>query len=91
MFYNSVAKSAEGGPNLSCQGLNFMYLDGPIRFLETTPDISEAIEMLFPLLAGREPPFEETLGWFQFAYTVGQTGDYVALASTVLVHSAVLE
>ena len=47
--------------------------------------------MLFPIVVGWVPPFEETLNWLQFAYTTDRTGSYVAPASPVLVLSAVLE
>ena len=47
--------------------------------------------MLLPILVGRAPPFEETLGWLHFTYTTDRTGDYVVPESTVLVLSAVLE
>ena len=46
---------------------------------------------LFPMLTGREPPFEATHEWLQLTYTVNQGGAYVAPASTVLVQSAVAE
>ena len=40
----------------------------------------------FPMLTGREPPFEEALDWLQFSYTKYHEGGYVAPASKVLVH-----
>ena len=46
---------------------------------------------LFPLLTGREPPFEADLKRLQFPYTADREGAYVAPASTVLVPSVVVE
>ena len=59
-------------------------MDGPAN-------VSKVLAGLFPLLAGREPPFEAALDWLQFAYTADRAGAYVAPASTVLVPSAVSE
>ena len=59
-------------------------MDGPAN-------VFEASAGLFPLLTGREPPFESALDWLQFAYTADRAGAYVAPASTVLVLSAVAE
>ena len=44
-----------------------------------------------PLLTVWLLPFEEALDWLQCKYTAEQKGDYVLPASTVLVHSVVLE
>ena len=43
------------------------------------------------MLTVREPLFEETLDWFQFAYTADQAGDYMAPVSTVLDQYAIAE
>ena len=59
-------------------------MDGPVN-------VFEASAGLFPLLTGREPPFEAALDWLQFAYTADRAGAYVAPASTVLVPSAVAQ
>ena len=59
-------------------------MDGPAN-------IFKASTGLFPLLTGREPPFEAALDWLQFAYTEDRAGAYVAPAYTVLVPSAVAE
>ena len=46
---------------------------------------------LFPLLNGREPPFEAALDFLQFSYTANRAGAYVAPASKVLFLSVVAE
>ena len=56
-------------------------MDGPVN-------VFEASAGLFPLLNGREPPFEAALDLLQLAYTADRAGAYVAPASTVLVPSA---
>ena len=59
-----------------------MEESGPINVLY-------ASKVLFTLLIGREPLFEEALVWLQFLYTADQAGVYVAPATTVLTQSAV--
>ena len=39
----------------------------------------------------QEPPFEDALDWFQFAYTTNWAADHVAPESTVLTQSTVAE
>ena len=55
------------------------------------PNIYESIQIMFPLLAGRAPPLEETLAWLKFVYTTDRTGAYVAPSSAVLDQSVVSE
>ena len=76
---------------MSCQGLNFMPLEGAYFLLGKTPNIAEASQKLPPLLTSRAPPFEEALDCFLFSCTVYLTGTYVAPVSTVLVQYVVLE
>ena len=83
--------TAEVGHDLDYQWLTFVAPDGAARFLNNAFNITEAIHMLFLLLAVQSPPFEEKLDWLQFSYTADRTGDYMAPASMVLVQSAVLE
>ena len=82
-----MGKAAEGERNLSYQGITFVTLDGASRLLNTSCDIAEVGQLLFPILVGWVPPFEETLDWLHFVYTADRTGDYMAPASTVLVPS----
>ena len=81
--------------DLASQGLTFSPPDCADwliqREAEGPLNVFKASKGLFPLLTGREPPFEETLDWLQFAYTADRAGAYVAPASTVLVRSAVAE
>ena len=53
--------------NLACQGLAFLPTYCAAWVLRSTADgpanISEASAGLFPLLTGREPPFEAALDW----------------------------
>ena len=46
---------------------------------------------LFPMLTGRDPPFEAALDWLQFTYTTDRAGSYMAPASTVLAQYDVAE
>ena len=73
-------KISEGGRDFSFRGLVFMSLDGAFLLIDSTPNIAEAVHMLFPLLSARVPPFEEALDWLELAYTAGRTGAYVAPA-----------
>ena len=59
-------------------------MDGPLNVFEASKSLS-------PLLTGQNPPFEETLNWLQFVYTMDRAGTFVAPASTVLAQSAVAE
>ena len=81
--------------DLDCQGLTFVPSDCASRIIWREADrplnVFEALTGLFPLLTGREPPFEEALDWLQFTYTVDQAGAYVAPVSTVLAQSKVAE
>ena len=81
--------------NLACRGLAFLLtdcaawllrrgMDGPVNVFEVSAG-------LFPLLNGREPPFEAALNFLQFAYRADRAGAYVAPASTVFVPSTVAE
>ena len=76
---------------LACLGLTSVAPDGAARLLDTYRTIAEVGQLLFPILVGWVPPFEETINWIQFAYTSYRTGAYASPASTVLVLSAVLE
>ena len=81
--------------NLACWGLAFLPADCAAWLLGRTADrpanVFEASAGLFPLLTGRELPFEADLDWLQFAYTADRVGAYVAPASTFFVPSAVAE
>ena len=59
-------------------------VDGSLNVFKASTD-------LFPLIMGREPPFEEALDWLQFTYTADRADAYVAPASKVLAQSAVVE
>ena len=91
------AAKAEGTEhlNLVCWGLAFLPADCAAWLLERTADgpanIFKASAGLFPLITGRDPPFEADLNWLQLPYTSDRAGDYVVPASTVLVPSAVAE
>ena len=91
MACERVEKAPEGGHYLACRGLNFFAPDGAAHLLDTSRNISEVSQVLFPLLADQAPSFEETLDWPQFAYTADREGDYVASVSMVLIPSALLE
>ena len=81
--------------DLACRGLTFSPPDCAAYNIQREADgpinIFEASTGLFPLLTGREPPFEEALNWLQFAYTTDRVGAYVAPASTLLAQSMVAE
>ena len=77
--------------DLSFRGLIFLFSDGASLFLGSSPNISEPIQMLSPILVGWAPPFGEMCDWLQFAYTTDRTGSYVAPASVVLAQSPVTE
>ena len=47
--------------------------DGPVN-------VFEALTGLFPMITGREPPFEAALDWLKLAYNADRSGDYVAPA-----------
>ena len=92
----SAAKAARDDHlNLACRGLAFLPTDYAAWLLGREADgpvnVFKASAGLFPLLNGREPPFEAALDFLQFAYTADRVGAYVAPASTVLVPSAVPE
>ena len=53
-----VGKAAEGGRNLACQGITFVTPDGASRLLNTSCNIAEVGQLLFPILVGRAPTFE---------------------------------
>ena len=74
-----------------CWGLTSVPPDGTSLLLGHSLNIVEVSQMMFPLLGGQAPPFEEVLDWFQFSYTKDWMGAYMAPASTVLVQSMVLE
>ena len=61
-----------------------MEEDGPLNVLS-------ASKGFFPMLTGREPPFEDALDWSKLAYTANREGAYVVTESTVLAQSAILE
>ena len=76
---------------MACRRITFVALDGAVNILGTDYNIAKASQLLFPLLAGRAPIFEETLNWIKFAYTAYRTGAYLAPASTVFFPSTVSE
>ena len=81
--------------DLAFRGLTFVPPDCASWVLRREANgplnIFEASTGLFPLLIGREPPFEEALELLQFSYTADQSSAYVGPASTVLAQSAVVE
>ena len=91
MPYKRVGKAADGGNNLARRGLIFVTPDDASRLINTSHNIAEVGQLLFPILVGWSHPFEETHNWLQFAYTADRTGDYVVPASRVLVPSVVSE
>ena len=64
---------------------------GDFLLLGSTPNIAEVNMKLSPFLYVQVTPFEETINWLQSLYTSYWTGAYMALASSVLVQSLVLE
>ena len=80
-----TAKLSAGGCTLTCQGPNFVPLQGASLLLGSDLNIVEVSQNLFLLLNGWAPPSEEALNWLQFSYTTDWTGDYVAPASTIRV------
>ena len=71
-----------GRHNLACRGLTFVTLDGASRLLNALRNIAEVGQLMFPILVGRAPPFEETINWLQFVYTTESTGGYMVPAYT---------
>ena len=71
-----LAKAAEGGSNLACQWLTFVAPDGAAHILGNPHHIAETIQLLFLLLAGLAPPFEDILNWIQFTYATDRTGEF---------------
>ena len=69
---------------MACWGLTFVPLDCASWLIEREEDIpitiSVVLKGLFTMLTSRETPFEDTLDWLQFTYTVDQVGDYVVPA-----------
>ena len=59
----------EDGRSLSCWGLTFLPPDAAAPLFHLEGSVGEFSKELFPLLAGREPFFEEALDWLQFAFT----------------------
>ena len=53
--------------------------------------ISVVLKGLFTMLTSREPPFEDTLDWLQFTYTMDRVGDYVVPAYTVPTKPEIVE
>ena len=87
--YKRVGKEAEGGRDLTFQGITFVSTDGAAPLLDIKFNIAESSQLIFPLLVGRASLLEEMLDWIQFTYTVDRTGAYMAPASTVLFPPAV--
>ena len=56
-----VEKAAEGGHDLTCRGFTFFTLGGASRLIDTSLKIAEVGQLLFSILIGQLPPFEETL------------------------------
>ena len=86
-----MGKEAKGGHDLACRGLTYATLEGASFLLNTYRNIAEVGQLIFTILFGRVSPFKEMIDWLQFAYTAYSTEACVALASTVLVPSAVSE
>ena len=89
MLYNRVRKEAEGGRNLYFLVITFVTPDSASHLIDASRNIVDVGQFLFPILVSWAPPFEETLDWLQFVYTVYRTGSYVVPASTVLFPYAV--
>ena len=56
----------------ACRGFAFVSPECASWLLDTEEErplnIISALKGLFPILTGREPPFEEDLDWLQFTY-----------------------
>ena len=73
--------------HLDLQGLHFAPSDCAAWLLEMEEDGPLSVlsaSKVFYWLTGQEPPFEDALDWFQFAYTADWAADHVAPESTVL-------
>ena len=57
-------------------------MDVAVRLLGAPRNIAESSQLLFPLLSGQTPSYEETLDWLQFAYMGDRSSTYVAPGST---------
>ena len=81
--------------NFACQGFAFVPADCAAWLLGRTVDgpanVFKVSTGLFPLITGREAPFDAALDWLKFAYTADRAGACVAPASTVLVPSTIAE
>ena len=58
----------EDGRSLSCRGLTFLPPDAAAPLFHLEGSVGEFSKEPPPLLAGREPFFEEALDWLQFAF-----------------------
>ena len=86
-----MGKAAESERDLACQWVTFVTPDDSYRLINTSRNIAEVGQLMFPILVGRALPFGEMLDWIQFVYTADRTRAYVAPAPTVLVLSEVSE
>ena len=81
--------------DLDFRGLNVVPPDCAAWLLDKEADrplnVFEASNGLLPMLTCQDPPFEEDLGWLQFAYTADLTGAYVVPVYKVLAQSVVAE
>ena len=81
----------EDGQSLSCWGLTFLPPDAAAPLFHLEGSVGEFSKELFPLLAGREPSFEEALEWLQFAFMGDAKGQYAAPAHTNFSFSSPVE
>ena len=63
-----VGKAAEGGRDLACLGIIFVAPDSVVHLHNTSRNIKEVRQFLFPILISRTTSFRNTLNWLQFAY-----------------------
>ena len=56
-----MGKALEGGCDLACQGLTFVTPDGASCLINTYRNIAELFQLMFPILVGWAPLFEDTI------------------------------
>ena len=76
------ASNKEEGRSLSCQGLTILPPDATASLFHLEGSVGKFSKELFPLLAGRDPSYEEALDWIQFAFTGDKKGQYAAPSHT---------
>ena len=76
------ANHKEDGRTLSCRGLTFLPPDAAAPLFHLEGSVGEFSKQLFPLLAGREPSYEEALYWLQFASTGDKKEKLISAGAT---------